>query len=177
MVNMRVTKSKNKKVNIRQPRQGKRNPRKGRKMPNNDVLVSFVHKYKEDFEAYSRMTQITESECREVLAASAIPAIITSRTKEPESLLSKLRSRHLDKKKNYKTEDDIREDLVDLVGVRIALYFPNQEEIVSGLLGNTFSNSEIKLFPDPVTLRDSSSPYQSQQKQDGQGQDSTPVRL
>lgn len=141
-------------------------------MSNDSLLMDFVHKYERDFETYSRIAKIAENECRKALTTGGIPAIITSRAKGPERLLAKLRSRALEK--HYKTEDDIREDLVDLVGVRIALYFPNQEESVPGLLWNIFSKPEIKrINPGPVTSTELSSSLPSQRQQEGQGEEST----
>ncbi|KAH6871247.1 hypothetical protein B0T10DRAFT_541536 [Thelonectria olida] len=104
------------------------------------LLSDFVDNY--DLAFYTQVATLAEERCRKVLSESGIPAIITSRAKRPDRLLEKLKNRH--KEKNYQTVDDIKKDLVDLSGVRIALYFPSQRREVELLLDQVFANANIK---------------------------------
>lgn len=82
----------------------------------------FVEEYKEQHEFYQRLAQICAMKCKEHLHNNGIRCIVTSRAKSPESLEEKINYRM--QEKNYRTVEDIRQDIGDLAGVRIALYFP-----------------------------------------------------
>ncbi|KAF5024854.1 hypothetical protein F66182_3093 [Fusarium sp. NRRL 66182] len=104
------------------------------------LLSDFVDNY--DLGFYTQVATLAEERCRKVLGESGIPAIITSRAKRSDRLLEKLKNRH--KEKSYQTLDDIKNDLVDLSGVRIALYFPSQRREVELLLAQVFANVNVK---------------------------------
>ncbi|RSM03122.1 hypothetical protein CDV31_010606 [Fusarium ambrosium] len=104
------------------------------------LLTDFVDNYDQGF--YTQVAEIAEERCRKVLTEGGIPAIITSRAKRPDRLLEKLKGR--DNEKNYQTQEDIKKDLVDLAGVRIALYFPSQRREVELLMLKVFANVDVK---------------------------------
>lgn len=80
------------------------------------------------------------------LEQSGIRAIVTHRTKRPDRLRTKLQNRK--KKTKYKIFDDIYDDLVDLAGVRIALYFPDDKSEVDKIINANFVVRESKKFPE-----------------------------
>ena len=81
-----------------------------------------------------------EEQCRGKLQEAGIEAIVTSRQKSKDSLRKKLytRNRVFDKGRGYKEKKDILQDIFDLAGVRIALYFPNHSELVKEIIESTF---------------------------------------
>jgi ppGpp synthetase/RelA/SpoT-type nucleotidyltranferase len=80
------------------------------------------------------------------LQSAGIRAIVTSRAKNPTRLEAKVRQRAV--KENYQSVDDIYDDIVDLAGVRVALYFPGEREEVGKVIQNLFSLvSDPKEFP------------------------------
>ncbi|KAI0813573.1 hypothetical protein GGR55DRAFT_634977 [Xylaria sp. FL0064] len=106
------------------------------------LVNEFVESYERELDFYTLVATLAEERCGQALANSGIPAIVTSRAKRPDRLAEKLRHRDLEKR--YQTHQDIRKDLVDLSGVRIALYFPSQEAQVAMLLPKLFVVKEIK---------------------------------
>ncbi|KAJ6263503.1 hypothetical protein Dda_2067 [Drechslerella dactyloides] len=79
-----------------------------------------------------------------------IHAAISSRVKQNDRLMEKLqkRARSATEKPKYKTRDDILSDIVDLVGVRIALYFPGDSEEVGERINEHFDIVDSKGFPE-----------------------------
>jgi len=72
--------------------------------------------------------------------------IVTSRAKNPARLETKVRQRAA--KKVYNTVEDVYEDIVDLAGVRVALYFPAEREEVGRIIKSLFVPvADPKEFP------------------------------
>jgi ppGpp synthetase/RelA/SpoT-type nucleotidyltranferase len=71
------------------------------------------------------------------LQASGIRAMVTSRAKNPRRLEAKVRQRAADRP--YKSVADIYADIVDLAGVRIALYFPGERNEVDKIVRDQFN--------------------------------------
>ncbi|KAF4452088.1 flavin-binding monooxygenase [Fusarium austroafricanum] len=109
------------------------------KMPHT-LLWDFINNY--DLAFYTKVATLAEERCRQVLNENGIWTIVTSRAKRPDRLLPKLEKRH--QEKNYQTMEDIQNDLIDLSGVRIALYFPSQQREVELLLAKVFTNVNVK---------------------------------
>ena len=72
-------------------------------------------------------------------------ALVTSRVKDPGRLKEKLINRNREKK--YKDSKDIYSDIVDLIGLRVALYFPNDASRVETIIKSQFKIDIIKNFP------------------------------
>ena len=84
------------------------------------------------------------------LQSAGIRSIVTSRAKNPLRLESKVRQRAVDK--NYSNVNDIYEDIVDLAGVRVALYFPAEREEVGRIIQSLLVLTEPpKIFPGKAT--------------------------
>ena len=91
------------------------------------------------------------------LQASGIRAIVTARAKQPKRLLAKLQQRLPTKR--YRSLSDITEDIVDLAGTRVALYFPAQRADVDALIRDQF-----RILGEPRRFPEDSSHPESYQK-------------
>ena len=83
------------------------------------------------------------------LARNAIRAIVTHRTKQAKRLEAKLKERVAKLRKAYNRPADIRDDIVDLAGVRIALHFPSDSEKVAKIIEDACDIVKRVRFPDP----------------------------
>lgn len=110
-----------------------------------NVVERFIQDYIREQYFFEQLARKCADQCENMLRAEGIRAIVTSRAKRSESLFAKLTAR--DEKKNYTNSDDIREDLVDLAGVRIAVYFPRDRERLSKIIGDYFDILKVKTFP------------------------------
>lgn len=115
------------------------------------ITEQFLTRYLREYDFYQEAARICAQRCETELEQSGIRSIVTYRAKRPDRLRGKVDSRN--KEKNYKTPEDIYKDLVDLAGVRIALYFPGDMDEVEKIISSKFSLDNKKIFP-----RDSSPP-------------------
>jgi ppGpp synthetase/RelA/SpoT-type nucleotidyltranferase len=113
------------------------------------LIDSFIDQYKLEYDFYGNLSQMAHEICENFLSSAGIKAIISSRAKKIDSLKDKLSKRNISKK--YKNIDDIKNDIKDLSGVRIALYFPDERESVDKLIKDNFNIVSTKIFPDPQT--------------------------
>ena len=86
------------------------------------------------------------------LKDAGIMAITSSRIKENDRLSEKLIQRDIEK--NYQSVEDIKADVPDFIGMRIALYFPNDKDIVEALIYRLFDIEKIKQFPEEQRQND-----------------------
>ena len=115
------------------------------------LTEQFVQQYEERRCHYTLRATRAEQTCREILANHHIPAIVSSRAKCPIRLRQKLEGR--DAELHYSTEAEIYSNIVDLSGVRIAVYLPSHVQKVSRLLQQAFIPQLIKVYspmPKPV---------------------------
>ncbi|ESW93123.1 hypothetical protein X770_00810 [Mesorhizobium sp. LSJC269B00] len=110
------------------------------------VVPDFVSAYTREYDYYQSASAICSLRCEQLLATQGIRAIVSHRAKRPNKLLAKLQQR--DKDKNYQNHDEIRADVPDLAGVRIALYFPGDRERVKAILSEKFDVLKAKDFPE-----------------------------
>lgn len=108
------------------------------------LIDQFVQQYKDNLAAYQQLASAAEQRCRELLKKNHIPAVISSRAKCPMRLIGKLEKRNAESR--YSTEADIRSNIRDLSGVRIALYFPSQQDDVIRLLQQLFVPLLVKIY-------------------------------
>jgi ppGpp synthetase/RelA/SpoT-type nucleotidyltranferase len=110
------------------------------------LINEFISKYRREFEFYQDVSQYCAQQCESALEESGIRAIVTHRAKRPDHLEQKVRRRA--GRAQYKTLDDIFSDIVDVAGVRIALYFPGDREQVGQIIRDQFELIEPpKDFP------------------------------
>lgn len=100
------------------------------------ILDDFVAEYDREYDFYSAVARLAQQQIEADLRTSGIRAIVSSRAKRPDRLLEKLQKRDPDKQ--YQTGADIRNDLPDLAGVRVALYFPGDRDRVNQAITTRF---------------------------------------
>ncbi len=107
-----------------------------------DFLKSYAREYDFFFEASKRCAAM----CETGLEQNGLRAIVTYRAKRVDRLRTKLLKRNETKK--YASKDEVVNDIVDLAGVRIALYFPADREAVRKYITATFDVEAAKEFPE-----------------------------
>ncbi|KAL1633980.1 hypothetical protein SLS56_002571 [Neofusicoccum ribis] len=90
-------------------------------------LAEYRRKERHNFE---RLAVEVKDICEAELHKSEIQAQVTCRAKDAGSLEKKIRQRNSMIREGYEDLAAIKKDIVDLAGVRIALYFPNHREAV-----------------------------------------------
>lgn len=73
---------------------------------------------------------------------------MTSRAKAPGRLKSKVLIRNSRRAAPYKNMREIYEDIADLCGVRVSLYFPGDRDKADSLINDLFTLLETKQFPE-----------------------------
>lgn len=87
-----------------------------------NLISEFIGRYRKELDFYEQSCHMVAQILEVNLRSAGVRAIVTSRAKNPTRLEDKVRQRST--KNNYKSVDDIYTDIVDLSGVRVALYFP-----------------------------------------------------
>lgn len=109
-------------------------------MANVDVVAQFVSSYAQHLERYEAAARAVRQELRALLQGEGLRAIVTSRAKGADRLEQKLRRRHADRP--YETLEAVRDDVHDLVGARVALYYPGTQARVNRLIAERFESLE-----------------------------------
>lgn len=110
-----------------------------------EVLSRFLEQYKKEIDFYEKASRLCAHICESEIERSGIRAIVTYRAKRPDKLKDKLLKRNT--KIQYSSIEEIYEDIVDLAGVRIAIYFPGDKEEIEKFIMSTFDVEETKEFP------------------------------
>ncbi len=101
-----------------------------------DLIAQFVARYRKEFDFYEQSSRMVAQVLDSNLQSAGVRAIVTSRAKHPTRLEAKVRQRA--KKNAYASIDEIYDDIVDLAGVRVALYFPGEREEVGRIVKSLF---------------------------------------
>lgn len=109
------------------------------------IIDSFLLRYAKEYDFYNELAHQVAMICETIIQRSGIRAIVTYRAKKPDSLMEKLIKRNAVKK--YQSIDQIYKDIVDLSGVRIAIYFPGDREEIGRLIESEFNTEKVKRFP------------------------------
>jgi ppGpp synthetase/RelA/SpoT-type nucleotidyltranferase len=111
-----------------------------------DLISQFISRYRKEFDFYEQACRMVSQVLDSNLQSAGIRAIVTSRAKNPTRLEAKVRQRAV--QKSYSSVDEIYEDIVDLAGVRVALYFPAEREEVGKIVSSLFvAIAQPKEFP------------------------------
>ncbi|MEV4093228.1 RelA/SpoT domain-containing protein [Streptosporangium saharense] len=111
-----------------------------------DLIEEFINRYTKEYDFYDQAGRLARQELEAVLQESGIRSIVTHRAKSISRLRDKCRQRQgVDNR--YRSVNDIYNDVVDLTGVRVALYFPAEREQVNGIINRLFHVHEKKVFP------------------------------
>ena len=118
----------------------------------NKLINEFIKEFYNEVDLYEKVKRTVHKSLETKLNDSGVMALVTSRVKDAGRLKEKLIDR--DSEKNYKNKEDIYSDIVDLIGFRVALYFPNDIGRVESLINNEFSVIKIKTFPEDRQVND-----------------------
>jgi len=128
-----------------------------------DLISQFVGRYRREYDYFEFAAKLVHAQLESALSSSGIRAMVTYRAKRPERLEAKLRQRN-QAKSPYANDEQIYDDIVDLAGVRVALYFPGSvEEVDKAIRANFDMSSEVRKFP----LNEGSSPRPFNKRFDG----------
>lgn len=112
------------------------------------VISNFISAYHMQYDFYFAVARLASLQCEEAMEQNGIRAITTFRAKRPDRLETKLRQRQKQRREEgrdvYAEEAHIRADIVDLAGVRIALYFPDDRIKVEKVINETFKVNQKK---------------------------------
>ena len=112
-----------------------------------DLVESFLARYVKEYDYYDQVARRAAETLRSNLETAGVRSIVTSRAKSVSRLAEKCQQRN--NKRPYASVDDIYSDIVDLAGVRVALYFPGEREQVGGLINRLFVEWDAsRVFPD-----------------------------
>lgn len=110
------------------------------------LIEDFIARYRKEYDFYDQAARLLAQILEGRLQGAGIRAIVTSRAKTVGRLEAKVRKRNTTK--NYASIDDIFNDIVDLAGVRVALYFPGERSQVDSTIKSLFFLPEPqKEFP------------------------------
>lgn len=93
------------------------------------VIDKFMENYYKEKSYYNDLAKTVGNKCKVLLNDRGIQSIVTWRAKNAESLRNKLIARQ-EGGKHYESSDSITNDIHDLAGVRIALYWPKDQRLV-----------------------------------------------
>ncbi|MBN3239828.1 GTP pyrophosphokinase [Pectobacterium versatile] len=110
------------------------------------VIKEFLEQYSKQYDYYSELAKIGSNLLEQELEKRGIKAIVSFRAKRPDRLDQKIKQRN--DESVYKDVSDIYKDIVDLAGVRVALYFPKDREVVDEIIKFLFNVKKKKNFPE-----------------------------
>lgn len=110
-----------------------------------NIIDKFLEQYNKQYDFYTEIARIGNRKLEVELANRGIKAIVSYRAKSPERLKEKLTKRIEEKK--YKKIQAIYDDIIDLAGVRVALYFPSDRELLEEIVADLFEIKKKKKFP------------------------------
>ena len=113
-----------------------------------DLTNQFIENYKKRRPFYETAGTIAAKQLESALQAAGIRAMVTSRAKSPGRLKSKVLRRNSTRAVPYKNMREIYEDIADLAGVRVSLYFPGDRDKANSLIADLFTILETKQFPE-----------------------------
>lgn len=121
------------------------------------IIDAYIASYARELDYYQEAARLAALCCQALLRRNGMRGIVTHRAKSPERLRDKLIKREQErkaaKKRGFKTLEDVRSDIIDLSGVRIALYFPADRVRVASLLEDEFEVLKTKQFPEKGKAR------------------------
>ncbi|MFN3690847.1 MAG: hypothetical protein ACK4UU_07995, partial [Fimbriimonadales bacterium] len=112
------------------------------------MIEDFASEYEREIDYWDATARVVRGLLETELTSSGLRAIVTSRAKSVDRLVEKLRGRN--RKKRYRSVTQIRRDIVDLAGVRVALYFPGQMDEAERVIRATLNVEDARRFPPPV---------------------------
>jgi len=109
------------------------------------IVDNFIKQYEKEYDFYRQLARLGHDVLETEIINRGIKAIISNRAKRIDRLKEKVIQRN--RSKNYKSKRAIEKDIVDLAGIRVALYFPSEREVVGEVIQELFEIEETKTFP------------------------------
>lgn len=113
------------------------------------AIDTFMNLWQLQVPFYQIIADKTKDLCIAATKDRNIKCLVSCRVKETKSLEKKLYTRQKSQGHLYKDTEAIRNDIKDLAGVRIALYFPKQRKAVRRMINELFTVQEKKVIPEP----------------------------
>lgn len=110
------------------------------------IIDNFIKQYEKEYDFYKQLARLGHDVLETEIINRGIKALVSSRAKRVNRLKEKLLKR--DQKENYKSKTAIEKDIVDLAGIRVALYFPSERQILGQVIDDLFEIIETKDFPE-----------------------------
>jgi ppGpp synthetase/RelA/SpoT-type nucleotidyltranferase len=101
------------------------------------VVEDFISRYTKEYDFYDQAARLAAQKLESDLREAGIRSIVTYRAKSISNLEEKCKQRHKDKG-GYNSVSKIFDDIVDLAGVRVALYFPGERNQVDSAIVRLF---------------------------------------
>ena len=101
------------------------------------LIEDFIARYTKEYDFYDQAGRLAARLLESDLQAAGVRFVVTSRAKSIARLQDKCRQREQDQG-TYSSVDKIFDDIVDLAGVRVALYFPAESGHVDGIITRVF---------------------------------------
>lgn len=110
------------------------------------IIDNFIKQYEKEYDFFKQLARLGHDLLETEIINRGIKALVSNRAKRIDRLKEKITK--WDQKKNYKSRKAIEDDIVDLAGIRVALYFPSEREIIGQVIGDLFEVVETKVFPE-----------------------------
>lgn len=111
-------------------------------------ISDFIDRYSREFDFYEEAARKADALLTADLSEAGVRCIVSNRAKSIDRLEAKCRQRNAKRLEPYSSVDEIVSDIVDLAGVRVALYFPGHRIHVDGAIKRRFDVLESKDFPE-----------------------------
>lgn len=113
-----------------------------------DLISQFIENYRKKYTFYENAGRLAAKHLESAFQSAGIRAIVNSRAKSPGRLKHKAIHRNADRSTPYKNMREIYDDMFDLAGVRVSLYFPGDRDKADTLINDLFMILEKKQFPE-----------------------------
>ncbi|KWR72577.1 hypothetical protein RN04_07060 [Arthrobacter sp. W1] len=111
-----------------------------------ELIDEFIEEYAREVDYWDAVAVTVRRMLETEFATSGLRAIVSSRAKSLERLEGKLRARN--QTQAYESIAEMRLDIADLAGVRVALYFPGQMDEAERIIESMLEVQHKKSFPE-----------------------------
>ena len=119
------------------------------------LITDFMEEFQQKRPQYEELCHRAAQMVDGLIKQNGIMAIVTSRVKDPDRLREKLIRRDQEEGKDYQSFEDIYKNIPDLMGIRVALYFPGDAQKLAGILTPQFEIVRTKVYPARIDEYDS----------------------
>ncbi|KAL4897875.1 hypothetical protein BDV59DRAFT_51498 [Aspergillus ambiguus] len=128
------------------------------------VIREFMENWPIEREFYERIADKATKICKLATSKAGVKAISYCRAKEGKSLEAKLHARQQERGRPYENVNEIKKNIPDLAGVRVAINYPAQRGVVGDIIKASFNVVEVK----PIFDVDEEAPQKSGDSSDTQ---------